>query len=407
MAPAMLSSGLDLIRAHIRGMMDAVPTLPAQFERAWIILGLEFEDEGLIGIVALIIGLVAVGIGLVGIVYGFTRGYRDWMKAMPKRTPQGRAKNLGARLVYGSIMTAVFVLGTAGVFLAFNWPPLLREIVLGYLSVAIVTWVAMVVVRVLLVPPSLGVPQAERDPRLPDERCARPALVSLVRHQRVLADVRLVTFALMGTFGFDKTGRFALSIPTSFVQLAAHPRCRLAAAGKEAPAAEHGQQSERRHEGWLVMGCSRSISPWSGSSRSPARGRIYWFADRGGCAALGDRSWRARGVHYVLRAPDADSGGKPIAPVLVAVIERGIRHGSDRWRRCFPGQCLGPRNVEHGVRRHAVQPDPARPAQCLCHRARRRFRLEHRQGHHRPAPRQPAGARRSSRTAPPIPGRRG
>ena len=29
----------------------------------------------------------------------------------------------------------------------------------------------------------------------------------------------VVTFALMGTFGFDKTSRFAMSIPTSFIQL--------------------------------------------------------------------------------------------------------------------------------------------------------------------------------------------
>ena len=41
-------------------------------------------------------------------------------------------------------MTVAFIVGTAGVFLAFNWPPLLREIVLGYLMVAIVTWAAMI-----------------------------------------------------------------------------------------------------------------------------------------------------------------------------------------------------------------------------------------------------------------------
>ena len=72
---------------------------------------------------------------------------------MPKGTPHGRVRSLGARLVYGTIMTAVFMFGTAGVFLAFSWPPLLREIVLGYLSVAIVTWAALTVTRVLLVPP--------------------------------------------------------------------------------------------------------------------------------------------------------------------------------------------------------------------------------------------------------------
>ena len=106
MAPAGISSALDMIRGHIKEMVDAVPTLPAQFARAWTILELEFEGVGLVGIVALILGLVAVGLGLVWIVFRLTQGYRDWMKAMPKGTPQGRVRSLGARLVYGAIMIA-------------------------------------------------------------------------------------------------------------------------------------------------------------------------------------------------------------------------------------------------------------------------------------------------------------
>src|SRR5215218_6218635 len=61
MAPADISSGLDMIRGHIKEMVDAIPTLPAQFARAWTIFELEFEGERPIGIVALILGLVGVG----------------------------------------------------------------------------------------------------------------------------------------------------------------------------------------------------------------------------------------------------------------------------------------------------------------------------------------------------------
>ena len=116
-------------------------------------------------------------------------------------------------------MTVAFIVGTAGVFLAFNWPPLLREIVLGYLMVAIVTWAAMMVTRVLLVPPSLGVPQAR-------EIRVFPMSDARAQHWHRWFAINVfwlvfvvVTFALMGTFGFDTVGRFALSIPTSFVQL--------------------------------------------------------------------------------------------------------------------------------------------------------------------------------------------
>src|SRR5262245_65571012 len=35
MAPAGVSSALDVVRKHIHEMAEAVPTLPAQFDRAW------------------------------------------------------------------------------------------------------------------------------------------------------------------------------------------------------------------------------------------------------------------------------------------------------------------------------------------------------------------------------------
>ena len=62
-----------------------MPKLPEQFSRAWTILQLEFEDEGLLGIVALILGLVAVGLGITWTAFRLTSGYRDWMGAMPER----------------------------------------------------------------------------------------------------------------------------------------------------------------------------------------------------------------------------------------------------------------------------------------------------------------------------------
>jgi moderate conductance mechanosensitive channel len=323
MAPATISSGLDVIRAHIRGMVDAVPTLPAQFERAWVILGLEFEDEGLIGIVALIIGLIAVGIGLVGVVFRFTQGYRDWMKAIPKSTAQGRARSLGARLIYATIMTAVFVLGTAGVFLAFNWPPLLREIVLGYLSVAIATWGAMALCRVFLVPPSLGVPQAEAVRVFPmsDARAQhwyRWFVVNVFWLMFVL-----VTFALMGTFGFDRAGRFALSIPTSFVQVLLILAAIWLRPRQEGAPAEPGlKASSMTRAGWSWALTFYFTLVWV--VQVAGAWRLYWLLIA--AAAL---PWAIvmtrRGVHYLLRAPDAESGGKPLAPVVVATIERAIR----------------------------------------------------------------------------------
>ena len=72
----------------------------------------------------------------------------------------------------------------------------------------------------LLVPPGLGIPQAA-------EIRVFPMSDARARHWHRWFAVNvfwlvfvIVTFALMGTFGFDTKGRFALSVPTSFVQLA-------------------------------------------------------------------------------------------------------------------------------------------------------------------------------------------
>jgi small-conductance mechanosensitive channel len=319
MAPAGLSTALDVVRQHIAEMAEAIPTLPAQFARAWTILELEFEEEGIFGIVALILGLVAVGLGLVWVAYRLTKGYRDWMKAMPTATPQGRVRSLGARLVYGTIMTAVFVLGTAGVFLAFDWPPLLRQIVLGYLSVAIVTWAAMTVTRVLLIPPSLGVPRAA-ELRVFPMRDGR----ALHWHRWFAVNVLwlmfvVVTFALMGTFGFDTMGRFALSIPVSFIQLALI----LAAVWlrpREEPDEERSGAIGRSGWSWLLSVYFALV--WA--VQVSGAWRLFWLL-----TAIVVLPWAIvmahRGVRYLLRAPEPETGARPVPPVMVAVVDRAIR----------------------------------------------------------------------------------
>jgi moderate conductance mechanosensitive channel len=319
MAPAGVSSALDVVRKHIREVVAAIPTLPAQFARAWIILELEFEEQGLVGIVALILGLVAVGLGLVWLVFRYTQGYRNWMKAMPIGTPQGRARMLGARLVYATIMTFTFIVGTAGVFLAFEWPPLLREIVLGYLMVAIVTWAAMMVTRVLLVPPSLGVPHSREIRVFPisDERAQhwhRWFGINVFWFMFVI-----VTFALMGTFGFDTAGRIALSVPTSFIQLVLI----LAAVWlrpRQAPAEAKAGTIGRHGWSWLLSFYFMLI--WV--LEISGAWRLTWLL-----IAAVVLPWAIvmvhRGVHYVLREPDPDTVAKPLAPVVVATLNRAIR----------------------------------------------------------------------------------
>ena len=182
-------------------------------------------------------------------------------------------------------MTVVFILGTAGVFLAFNWPPLLRQIVLGYLSVAIVTWAALIVTRVLLVPPSLGVPQAA-------EIRVFPMSDARAQHWHRWFGINVfwlvfvvVTFSLMGTFGFDTMGRFALSIPTSFVQLVL---ILLAVWLRPSNETDRGAAARKDPSGRLVMAAQ---PVFHGGLGDPGVRRMdaLLVRDRGGGAAGGHR----------------------------------------------------------------------------------------------------------------------
>ncbi len=216
---AMMSTGLTMIRAHGADLIRAFPGLPAQFDRARGILMREFQDRGLVVILALIAGFVAAGIGLEKVLRSRMGGYRDWMKSIPTTNPVGRLRGLGARILYALMMIAAFMLGSAGVFLLFDWPPLLREIVLAFLTVAIVTRVALILCRVALVPPFLGLP-VSADYRIVAMTDARAThwynWVGLCVGWFVLVGV---TLNLMQTFGFDAPGRVAVGVVAGFVQL--------------------------------------------------------------------------------------------------------------------------------------------------------------------------------------------
>ncbi len=198
-------------------------------------------------------------------------------------------------------MVGAFVAGSVGVFLAFNWPPLLREIVLGYLSVAIVTWAALTVTRVFLLPPSLGVPQSQRNARLPDERRARRPLAPWIAINVFWLMFVVVTFALMGTFGFDRVSRTACCpIPTSFDPARAHPAGGVAAA--EAAVTNRCSKAERHRRalGWSWLLSLYFTLVWI--IQIAGAWRLYLVCDRRRGIAGGDR---ARAQRRALRAATA------------------------------------------------------------------------------------------------------
>lgn len=317
---SMVSSGLDRIKHHVGRIAMAWPGLPAKFERTGNILMVEFADRGVIGVALIIAFFVGVGVALAYLVFRLTRPLRLWTIALPRNTPQGRLKKLGARALFVAMMVGAFMFGSAGTFLMFDWPPLLREIVLAYLTAAIVIWGGRMFARFVLLPPILQIDHA-REVRIldiTDERAAhwyRWTVILITVFALVAA-----TFMLLPTFGFQADDLLALAVPADLLLLALglmaiwrRPRLKL----------EEGEHSGRigyTAMSWLLTAYFIALLV----IRSSGAFVLFWFAVAA-VALPAAIVMMHRAVRYVLRSPEGDTEARPIPAVTVAIADRGIR----------------------------------------------------------------------------------
>lgn len=320
MERSMVSAMLERIKRHLERIAMAWPGLPAKYQRTSDIMMVEFADRGVTGIALLIAFFIAVGVGLAYLALRLTRPLRLWIIALPRDTPQGRVKKIGGRLLFVLVMVGAFMLGSAGTFLMFEWPPLLREIVLAYLTAAIVVWAVRMFARFVLLPPNLQVEHARevRILNVDDERAAHwyRWIVILVTVFALVA----ATFSLLPTFGFNADDLLVLAVPADLLLLALG----LAAVWlRPLPMPETGDHHGRIGHtamSWLLTAYFILLL----LIRTSGAFITFWFAVA--AVALPAAIVMAhRAVHYVLRAPDAESGARPVPAVTMAVIDRGIR----------------------------------------------------------------------------------
>src|SRR4029453_16183013 len=92
-----LAYRIAAIRAHVASLVAAVPRVPAEMERAGIILSLEFEERGLWRVLLLIVGFVALGFGAERLYYWVAAPIERWIVALPLDTVGQRPRAAGIR----------------------------------------------------------------------------------------------------------------------------------------------------------------------------------------------------------------------------------------------------------------------------------------------------------------------
>ena len=158
----MMATRTANMREHLAGLAAAAPRLPGEFRSAADRLLAELRGHRPVALLILVLGFVALGAGTEWLFRKVTARPQQRIVALPMETVSERMRAIGLRLAFSLSEVAIFGLGSIGAFLALNWPPLLRQVVLVYLVAAVVLRLTLVLGRFLLAPDGGGIQDTER-----------------------------------------------------------------------------------------------------------------------------------------------------------------------------------------------------------------------------------------------------
>ncbi|MER8902484.1 mechanosensitive ion channel family protein [Mesorhizobium sp. M0772] len=313
----MASSTLDRIKHHIEKIVRTVPTLPGQFARVRAQTMDDMSSKGSVSILLLIAIFIAAGLALTWAIYKLTRPFRLWIIAQPRDTPIGRAKKIGGRTLYSSMMIGSFALGSAGAFMLFDWPALIREIVLTFLMAAVFTWAVRLYVMATLVPSFMEVEHAIEVRALPITNGAADHWAYWLPRIVGVFAFFAAAFVLLPGLGIDQDGMMVLSVGADFILLLLF----LLAIWRR----PRTQRDGARHSGhtavtWLLTAYFVVLF----LERIAGLYTFFWFTFTAFFLPLAI-VLTERGVNFVLRPGSEDAGRPTIPAVTIAVIDRGIR----------------------------------------------------------------------------------
>jgi small-conductance mechanosensitive channel len=145
-----IDSRVGATREHIGALAAALPGLPNRFEEAVGLILAEIPTRGTVPV--LVLAFAALGYGVEWLFRKATQKTRQHLAELPMEAVNDRLRLVAARLAFAFGVVVAFAIGSLGPFLAFNWPPLLRQMLLGYLVAFLITRIAVVVGDFLLAP---------------------------------------------------------------------------------------------------------------------------------------------------------------------------------------------------------------------------------------------------------------
>lgn len=149
-AAEQISTWDDAIRNHLMGLRRALPRIPGEAVNAVRTVKAEINDHGFATIILLFGALLALGFGAEWMFRRVSRGSRADHSGLAR--PEAHARSHAVRLFSEIVPIIVFSVVSVGAFVVFQWPVLLRVVILTYLAAVVVVRVVIAMARALLAP---------------------------------------------------------------------------------------------------------------------------------------------------------------------------------------------------------------------------------------------------------------
>jgi small-conductance mechanosensitive channel len=313
---------LGHIQAHFRALIAALPNVPGDFAVVGEMLRSGFERQELWRVGRLLLFFLGLGYGIEWLFRRATWRYRLRIGEIRFASAAERLRVVALRFAFAVGVVLSFAAGSVGAFLALDWPPLLKDIVLGYLLAFLAARLAAAVGRFLLAPPMRGLKDVTRLRIVP---MTTPS--AIFWHWRLIVLVACTAFGWvildeLSLFGITDETRELLSYAMGLVLLAvvidavwrAPPM--MARETEETPDERHHRHARAT---WLSIYFIVLWLLWVSGAMT-----LFWMAT----VAVGLPATiriTKRSVNHILRPPGQEAAKAGPASMAIVCFERGLR----------------------------------------------------------------------------------
>ena len=313
---------LGRIRAHVASLVADLPNIGEDFSTAGEMLANQFRGPELWRMLRLLVLFVGLGYGLEWLFRRATTRFRARFDEVKLDTVGERLRVVGSRLAFAVGLVLSFAAGSVGAFLAFDWPFLIKELLLGYLLVFLAIRLVLAVGRFLLAPGGAGHPDVSRFRIVP---MTTPA--ARFWHWRLALIVGWFVFGWVlvhdtSLFGVSAETRELLAYALGLVLLAIAIDMVWRAPPSSTPDALESAEARSRRHAWAAGLSLFFVVLWL--TWVIGAMPLFWVLTL--CLAL-PAAIRVtqRSVNHILRPPGHEGALEGPASIAAVCLERGLR----------------------------------------------------------------------------------